>query len=194
MARTSLAFIPMENYFQKYGFLVLNWNYNGFFKTTTELSEEFKNILNSYETNSDIQNIHLVGHSLGNIIIRSTVTKNKFSKIKSIVMLTPPNQGARLADIYASYLSWLLLPITDLKTGSENFIGKIPKISDIPIGIIAAKNDVLVQIEETRLTEAKEHSIFDSNHTFIMLKEKVMEMIRNFINFQTFFPSTNLPN
>ena len=55
--------------------------------------------------------LHFVGHSLGCIVIRSIVAQDRPERLGRIVLMTPPNRGARLADRALPWLGWLMRPL-----------------------------------------------------------------------------------
>jgi len=45
-----------------------------------------------------IERLHFVGHSMGAIVVRIALTVTRPRKLGRVVLLAPPNRGARLAD------------------------------------------------------------------------------------------------
>jgi len=86
------------------------------------------------------QQIHLVGHSMGGLIIRSYLAKNAFPKIGRCVLIAPPtNRGSKLADLAHKVfppVSKVFKPLSVLKTNGTQ-ISKPVSIPCPEIGVIA---------------------------------------------------------
>ena len=123
--------------------------------------------------------LHFVGHSLGCILIRYLLA-HRGLRAGRVVMLTPPNQGARLADFLQPYLSWLLRPLPDLSVGGGIPAGlACPK--DVEIGLIAAGRDRTVKRHETRLEGAADSAVVPSGHSFIMMRRDAQDLTVRFL-------------
>jgi hypothetical protein len=123
----------------------------------------------------------MVGHSLGNIVIRWVIAYQRPAKLGRIVMLAPPNQGAHLADEFAPWLSWLSKPLPDLTTSPGSAARVIPTPDDVEIGVIAGSYDYTVRPQETCLSGQKDHILVPSSHTFIMRSRQVQRLTTRFI-------------
>ena len=118
--------------------------------------------------------VHFVGHSLGNILVRWTLTRDTVPfSVGRVVMLAPPNQGAAAADRFAGVAGWLLRPLSGLTTDSLATVRTLPEVQGVEIGIIAARDDHTVRFTETHLPEESAHIVVDGGHTFIMRREEV---------------------
>lgn len=121
---------------------------------------------------------HLVGHSLGNILIRARFRVGYPSGLGRIVMLAPPNQPPDLARRLKS------CPPFQLWSGesgrllaSEDFYATLP-IPTVPFGVIAGNkgqritfdepNDGIITVESTCLDGMADHLTLHHAHTFLM--------------------------
>lgn len=126
----------------------------------------------------DTPRYHLVGHSLGNILIRARFRVGYPSGLGRIVMLAPPNQVPKLARRLQG------CPPFHLWSGesgrllaSPEFYATLP-IPTVPFGVIAGDqgqritfdepNDGIVTVECTRLDGMADHLVLPHPHTFIM--------------------------
>lgn len=142
------------------------------------------------------QQIHLVGHSMGGLIIRSYLAKNSFPNLGRCVLIALPNNGSRLADLahkLFSPVSKIFKPLSDLKTNGA----QIPKPINIPcpeIGVIAGnksnlllgilllnENDGRVEVESTKLEGMKDFIVKQYGHTEIHHKYDIAILIDNFL-------------
>ncbi len=126
--------------------------------------------------------VHLVGHSLGNILIRWAIQNGAPHGLGRIVMLAPPNQGSAVATRHARLLGPFLKPLTGLTDKGDSLARTLLLPEGVDIGIIAGHRDGKVSVDETRLAGAKVHRVVQSGHTFIMARPFVHRMIIHFLN------------
>jgi pimeloyl-ACP methyl ester carboxylesterase len=130
--------------------------------------------------------LHFVGHSLGCILIRYLLA-HRGLRAGRVVLLTPPNQGARAADVFQPYFSWLLRPLPDLSVG-----GGVPASLALPqgveIGLIAGGADRTVKLHETRLDGAADAAVVPCGHSFIMLRRDAQDLTVRFLRTGRFTP------
>jgi triacylglycerol esterase/lipase EstA (alpha/beta hydrolase family) len=181
MGRTSMSMLPMQWYLENLGYSVDNWNYDGFFSTTDELSDQLLNKLTVLNADSTISRIHFVTHSFGGIVVRYTLGRYRPSKLGRVVLLAPPNKGAELARLAKPFLSWILKPLVDLQPGTNSFIARINRLEGVEAAVITSKNDMVVQYDESVLDEAIEAGVVESSHTFIMMNRDAQNMTANFL-------------
>ena len=175
---------PMERALEKAGYEVVNFGYPSRRETVAEAGRALADRLAGLEARPDVSRIHFIGHSLGNIVIRWVLAERMqtpFDKLGRVVMLAPPNQGARLADHFAPWLSWLSQPLPDLTTGSDSAARSIPTPQGVQIGIVAGSLDHTVRIDETYLRGQTEQVVVPAGHTFIMRKPLVQRLAIRFL-------------
>ena len=131
--------------------------------------------------------LHFVGHSLGCIVIRSIVAQDRPERLGRIVLMTPPNRGARLADRALPWLGWLLRPLPDLTVGGA-VAASIPTPAGLEIGVIAGTRDRTVSLEETRLLGETDRALVPCGHSFLMRRPDVQEMTVRFLRTGRFAP------
>jgi pimeloyl-ACP methyl ester carboxylesterase len=124
--------------------------------------------------------VHFVGHSLGCIVIRSIVAQHRPDRLGRIVLMTPPNRGARMADRVSPWLDWLLRPLPDLTIGGA-VAASIPTPAGLEIGVIAGTKDRTVSIDETRLPGETDRAHVPCGHSFLMRRRDVQEMTVRFL-------------
>lgn len=121
---------------------------------------------------------HLVGHSLGNILIRARFRVGYPSGLTRIVMLAPPNHVPQLAQRFQGCppFHWWTGESGRL-LASEVFYESLP-IPSVEFGVIAGDkgqyitfdepNDRVITVESTRLDGMSDHLVVHDAHTFIM--------------------------
>lgn len=147
-----------------------------------------------------VETVHLVGHSLGNIVIRHYVADRRnepsTKHVGCVVMLGPPNNGAAMARLLddSKIYEWILGPAgvelgeawdkleTHLATpaccgiiagSTNNGAGTNP--------MIPGDDDLIVGVDETRLDGAADFLLVPAFHTTIMNNRDVIEAVKFFL-------------
>lgn len=152
-----------------------------------------------------VTEINFVAHSLGNLVIRRYLAdqtnagqgRSPDPRIKRIVMLAPPNNGARLAERFRHNQifkaiwgksgvelasSWVELE-QQLATPACEF-GIIAGGRGEPTGnnpLLPGDDDFVVSVEETRLPGASDFSLVPAAHALIMDQPLVQERVLRFL-------------
>lgn len=187
MGRTSFSMRPLEKALEAAGFAVLNVGYSSYCCDIAELGAEVRRTVDAQR--GVHRTVHFVGHSLGGILIRWMLAQERPPEgVGRVVLLAPPNQGARSADRYAGMLDWLLEPIDELRTDSSATVRRLPDSLPVPVAVIAARHDGKVEIEETHLRGEAEHAVVDANHAFVMRNETAILLTVAFLRDGRFPP------
>ena len=139
--------------------------------------------------------VHLVGHSLGGLVVHEAVETQGELPSGRVVLLASPVQGSRAARAVAA---WSLGPhllgrlaAAELTRGAVRAWG-----SPRELGIIAGSrsagigrwfsdlpvpNDGTVCVDETRLAGAREHIVLDVSHTGILMSPAVAHALVKFL-------------
>lgn len=144
--------------------------------------------------------ISLVGHSLGNIVVRrwmADAPAADLERIERMVMLGAPNQGSDLARRVSQV--WLL---SKLSTGAaRDLVHDWPRIArnlavpPCPFGIVAGgtgdgegfspmlegDDDAVVRVDETRLEGADDFVLLRVRHAFMMRDPAVQRATSSFL-------------
>jgi len=151
--------------------------------------------------------VHFVTHSLGGILVRAYVKTYPPVNLGRVVMLSPPNRGSELIDIFRDHWWFRKFfgPIrsqlgTDINSvpntlGLVNFeLGVIAGNRSInPIGsaLIPAPNDGTVSVEHTQIEGMRDFLIVPYGHTCIMMRKVVAEQTLHFLQTGYFQRRTN---
>jgi pimeloyl-ACP methyl ester carboxylesterase len=130
---------------------------------------------------SDPPRLHLVGHSLGGILIRWLIAHQPPPGLGRVVLLAAPNHGSRLANATAPWLTWLMRPLPDLTTDETNAAHTIPTPHGVPIGVIAGSWDITVPVARARLRGATDIAVARSGHMFMPDVPEVHELTARFL-------------
>ncbi len=176
-------------------FVVYNFEYAS---TRDEVAAHAKALNNMLANLEGVSEINFVGHSLGNIVIRHLLAdqiqnsnnRQIDPRFKRIVMLGPPNNGAQLArrfkELGLFHLVWGHSG-KQLSLGWEELEKRLAT-PPIEFGIIAGggagkgatnplvtgDDDLVVSVEETRLSGASDFLLVRAAHTFMMNEKSVM--------------------
>jgi len=146
----------------------------------TRVTAQIDAVIAATPAGADGGRLHFVGHSLGCLIIRWIVAHRPPPGLGRIVLLTPPNQGARAADRMLPWLGWLVRSLPDLTV-----VGGVARALRTPpgveIGIIAGTRDHTVRLHETRLEDETARAEVPYMHSFIMAHRDVQEMVARFL-------------
>jgi pimeloyl-ACP methyl ester carboxylesterase len=171
------------------------------FKDLKTIYTRFKEQLLDIET-SNYSSIHLVGHSMGGLIIRYYLSQHKVPKLGRCVFIGTPNKGTRLADIglKVPLMAQILKPIRALHTKALAI--ELPQNEPIPeIGILAGTNhrlitgcflkkpnDGRVEAEATKLEGSlmTDFLALDYVHTKIHKEKITAELVDHFLKFGKF--------
>jgi len=141
---------------------------------------------------------HLIGHSLGNIIVRNGFQEGYRAGLKRIVMLAPPNGPAALASMmrHLRVYQWLTGD-SGQKLGDDTFYRTLP-VPDVEFGVIAGNcghrigfrdaNDGVVRVENTKLDGMRDWVEVDRIHTFIMFAAETFDLCLHFLDKGSFRP------
>lgn len=101
--RTAKSMEKIEEVLSKEKYEVININYPPRGDKIEFLSNHYlKEILEEKCTDKS-KKINFVTHSMGGIIVRYFLANNKLKNLGRVVMLAPPNKGAKLADFFSQF-------------------------------------------------------------------------------------------
>lgn len=188
MGRSPFSMWPLKKALEAEGYEVLNFGYSSFCCTIAEIGESLRRELKA-KMGPQHTKVHFVGHSLGNIVFRYVLTRDSLpERVGRVVMLAPPNQGANAANSFSSFAGWLLRPVPELRADSTSTVRRLPRVRDVQIGVIAARDDRTVKLPETHLPEETGHLVVAGGHSFIMRREDVKVQTVTFLRTGRFAP------
>jgi pimeloyl-ACP methyl ester carboxylesterase len=139
--------------------------------------------------------VHVVGHSLGGLIVLETLTKESALPPGRVVLLGSPVQGSRAATAVGAWsigpqllgqlaLAELARPRNCRWEGSRE-LGVIAGTRSVGLGrlfaSLPAPNDGTVALDETRIAGAKEHVAFEVSHIGMLLSAEVAAAVIGFM-------------
>ena len=191
VGRTWMSMSPLRRSLEAEGYEVLNWGYSSYCCTIAEIGEKLRAEL-AATMGPQHTRVHFVGHSLGNIIIRYVLTRDTLpERVGNVVMLAPPNQGAHAANTFTPWVGWLLRPLSEIGSDSASTVRRLPRVRNVPIGVIAARDDRAVKIPETHLAEETAHLLVRGGHSFLMGRDDVQKQVVAFLRTGAFAIGTS---
>lgn len=181
--RSSKSFTSLGEIFEKEGYTVVNFDYPSTQAKIPDHAEYLNQVIKSLE---GIEEIHLVVHSMGGLIVRAYVDQekeNRDARLKRLVMLGVPNFGAEIADFLQNFPPFRMIfgeSGQQLVTGQEDLIANLP-VPDFDFAVIAGglgneigfnpilpgDNDGIVTTASTRLPGAKDYVVVNCMHSFM---------------------------
>ena len=140
--------------------------------------------------------IHFVTHSLGGILLRQYLQTQTIEELDKIVMLSPPNHGSEIVDVYGN--NWIFRGVMGpafLQLGTQGLVTQLKPIPGI-IGVITGDkssdpwfsdtipglDDGKVSVASAKLAEMSDFMVLPVGHTFIMNDETVVAQILHFLS------------
>lgn len=141
--------------------------------------------------------IHFVTHSLGGILLRYYTAGNEIENLGRTVMLGPPNQGSRAADVMQNVpgFEWLNGPAgfqlgkgeesVPLALGKPGFefavIAGDRSIDPITSAVLENPDDGRVSVSDTRLDGMRDFRVVHASHAFMMKDDEVIRLVKAFL-------------
>jgi len=136
--------------------------------------------------------VDVVTHSMGGLVLRASLVHRP--PVRRVVMLSPPNSGAEMAEQVRNMLPIHRLgwdPLLPLLPGSAQ---ALPLPDDVEVGVLtggrgprgynpmlSGDNDGKVRVEEARLEGAQDFGVVPARHPFIMAQSHVLDEVVRFL-------------
>lgn len=176
---------------------VIGFDYPSTRKSIAESAGYLKRTIDSLE---GITQIDIVVHSMGGLLVRTYLQQagqQRDPRLRRMVMLGTPNQGARMANMMQSNLlyQWIYGPAgQELVEKAEGFVSSLPA-PDFEFAIIAGASgkengwnplipgddDGTVSVDCTRLPGATDFITFPAQHSFMMDHKDVIAATQRFL-------------
>ena len=159
----------------------------------TIVDKHLKPIFDMYQT---AKKIDVITHSMGALLCRYYLANYTCDNLGRVVMISPPNNGSDLTNIYVDnpFLNWLTVPVFKQLQPNSVFLKALPEVT-YDVGVIAAtethnpilsafikgEDDGFVSIESMHLNNQKDFIEVDSSHLFVLSNKKTIQFIKKFL-------------
>ncbi len=161
------------------GFRVVQWNYLSLFSPIESHAKRLHDFLAAQNLRE--RRFHIVAHSMGSIITRAALNRSQLPSLGRIVLLAPPNAGSPVARLASMIVGSLVTPARELSDRSSSYVNQLKTSSEIDIGIIAARYDLLVPAKNTHLPSERKHAILFASHNSLLFSRTACNMTVQFL-------------
>ncbi len=183
--RTSASMRKFEKYLQAQGYMTRNIDYPSTRYPIERMAEIVAEEVEDAAESDGEGRLHLVGHSMGGLVIRAMLKNYRPSNLGRVVMIGTPNNGSQVADFLKKVPLYKAAfgPAGQQLVTDQSTFAHIFSPVDFELGIIAGTrtidpvsswiigyqitNDGKVTVESTRLAGAADHIAIAANHTFL---------------------------
>lgn len=159
-----LVMWPVARRLRGAGYQVCNWGYRSTTRSidwhATRLAADFRQA----DLRDDIDRIHIVAHSMGCIVSRAAIEKERPSKLGRMVLLAPPNHGSHVASVLAPVVDWFCPTMKEISDRPKSYVNSLPVLERIEFGVIAAGRDKVIRQSSTHLDGESDFTVVTSMH------------------------------
>jgi triacylglycerol lipase len=200
LARSDRSMAPIEAALRFRGHLVVNAGYASTSATVGALAET---TLTPAIARCGGQNVNVITHSMGGILVRQWVKVHGAGALGRVVMLGPPNQGSEIVDRFSGLA--LFQAINGPAGGELGTRGLPPTLGPVTfeLGVIAGNrslnpafsrlipgaDDGKVSVASTRVAGMAAHLTLPVTHTLMMFDARVMAQTLRFLDTGAFEPA-----
>lgn len=203
MGRTHRSMGRILDALREAGYQPINLRYSSFRDPVETHAERLGAVVRKHCTNES-KRVHFVTHSLGGLIVRAYLKENRVVNVGRVVMMAPPNQGSRLADITKKWrFSEFFTKKVGMQLGTGD--GDLPKRLgpvEFELGVIAGdrslnplyswlepgRDDGKVAVEKAKVGGMHDFLVVHSTHTFMIQRKYVIDQILHFLKEGRFQP------
>ena len=195
--RSSKSFAKMRDRLENDGYTVIGFDYPS---SRVDIAKSAKYLEHVVTSLKGVEEINFVVHSMGGLIVRQYRGQHKDKRVKRLVMLGVPNNGAQLADrfrrvgLYKAIFGPAGQQLVTKGSDKDGLIAKLP-VPDFPFAVIAGSrgtikgynplipgdDDGTVSVASTRLAGAADFLPVRALHSFMMGHKDVIDATARFI-------------
>ena len=192
----AFTMIPFCRHLEKQGYSVLNVDYPSTSHPISALAEYVAESVYGHAASVDGR-LHLVGYSMGGLVIRALLRDVLPVNLGRVVMIGTPNHGSEVADFLRSFFPYRYLYgpagqqlVTDQTAFADIFSNDLYDLGiiagDVSINpivnrIIGKPSDGRVSVDSTRLACAADHVTVPTPHAFLPHSRSVWRQTASFL-------------
>ncbi|GIW95819.1 MAG: lipase [Pirellulaceae bacterium] len=182
LASHRVLLAPLARHLRRAGFRAVTWGYKSLWQPIHQSADQLRDYLKTLADRDDVPRIHLVGHSMGNLLIRYALTQLPTEKFQRFVMLAPPNQGSHVARHVRRFVEKWLPPIGQLSDEPGSWVRRLADVPPpIEVGIIAAEFDLLVPPDSLRLNRPVQMIVIRTIHSGLLVSRQAARATSAFL-------------
>lgn len=192
LIRSSKSFVKMRKSLEEAGYTVVTFDYPSTRAEVKVAADHLRQVIASLE---GIEQIDIVTHSLGGIVVREYLQQEPDERLHRLVMIGTPNLGAHIAKTFKRNVAFRIIfgPSGQQLATDSQYVDSLPT-PDFPFGVIAGArgkpqgfnpllpgdDDGVVSVDSTRLPGASDFMEVCCLHTFLLRDENVINAVREF--------------
>ena len=185
-----IIFLPQQHWLARHGFAVRRFSY----PSMRQGLQHNARALSQLVAATDSERIHLVGHSLGGLIVLGMLAQYCDPRVRRVVLMGSPCMGCHSASVLVrtpwlkalagrTLKEWLVLPRPHLPEQIE--IGVLSGTRSIGLGRLISglprPNDGVVSVAETRLPEARDFITLHVSHAEMVVSRDCADQVAAFL-------------
>lgn len=197
LARSKKTMTKLQENLTRHGYTVLNVGYASRTKTVEAIAADELSAAIADAVNRGAQKLHFVTHSMGGIILRYHLLHHPLPALGRVVMLSPPNQGSEVVDVFKDnfLFKWLNGPAgRQLGTSSDSLPIQMGAV-DFDLGVITGDrsinwflsclipgpDDGKVSVERAKIAGMNDFIVLHATHPFIMKNKAAISQVIAFL-------------
>ena len=192
--RSSKSWGEMQRILEPDGYTFINFDYPSTQRPISDFADQLQEMI---ATLDGIESIHLIGHSMGGLVVRRWCQQYSDPRMQRLVMIGTPNSGAEIASMFKKNVLFQLImgpSGQQLVADPEEFISTLPLPSmefaviagakGTPDGfnpLIPGDDDGVVTVQSARLPGAVDYLAVRALHSFQPWNPEVMEATRRYL-------------
>lgn len=186
----SLSMLPLHIHLARGGFRVARFGYASVRRSPIDNAERLARFIEALP--DDL--IHLVGHSMGGVMILKTLKKRADPRIGRAVLLGSPITGSSAGRDLSCSVGGRWMLGRSLPLWAEGVVPLAPVgvevgviAGDVPLGLgrmflgLDKPNDGVVTVEETRMKGAEDTLVMRVNHSGMILSASIARQVCSFL-------------
>jgi pimeloyl-ACP methyl ester carboxylesterase len=186
MLAGSRSMRSMGNSLVESGFEVIYWSYPTLGHSLQTHGQALADNIRDLLTQQSIDRLHFATHSMGSIILRVALQQVTIPDGSRVVMLAPPNSGSRLTRLPMGPLATWFPQLGELSESPDSLVNQLPQPDGVEIGVMAAQNDRVVDIDRTKLDAQRDHLVVPTTHQRLPSQPDVIDQVLCFLKHGTF--------